>query len=69
MSLGQLQASLLPLQQRLAEHPLYTHLKTADDLRYFMASHVYAVWDFMSLLKALQQRLTCTALPWQAVAV
>ena len=50
----------------LLQHPLYEKVKTIEDLHQFLESHVYAVWDFMSLLKALQSKLTCTTTPWFA---
>jgi Asp-tRNA(Asn)/Glu-tRNA(Gln) amidotransferase C subunit len=52
------------VRKRLLHHELYSQIKTDEDLRIFMSSHVYAVWDFMSLLKALQNSLTCTDTPW-----
>ena len=50
----------------LLHHSLYEKVKTIDDLHLFLENHIYAVWDFMSLLKALQQKLTCTTTPWFA---
>ena len=53
-------------RKQLLEHPLYQHITTVSDLNKFTEGHVYAVWDFMSLLKALQIELTCVSLPWFA---
>lgn len=53
-----------PIRQRLINHDLYKNMRSLDDLQKFMEQHVFAVWDFMSLLKALQQNLTCTTVPW-----
>ena len=52
------------LKRQLREHPLYDLLRGPRPLRCFLRHHVYCVWDFMSLLKALQGRLTCVTIPW-----
>jgi hypothetical protein len=53
-------------RRQLDRHPLYEAVDGPDSLRLFMQSHVFAVWDFMSLLKALQRNVTCVTLPWLA---
>lgn len=52
-------------QEALKNHPVYSSLKSRDDLHLFMRFHIFAVWDFMTLLKSLQQKLTCTDIPWR----
>ena len=51
----------------VVNHPLYNQLNAIEDVQKLMEIHVYAVWDFMSLLKGLQIELTCTTLPWKPV--
>lgn len=63
-----IEKELAPLKNRLISHPLYTQIKTIEDIRLFMEQHVFAVWDFMSLVKKLQLELTCTTLPWKPSA-
>lgn len=52
------------LKAQIVNHKVYTQISDLPALRIFMEHHIYAVWDFMSLLKALQISLTCTTLPW-----
>ena len=59
-----LESRIAPLRARLTSHPLYASIRTPQQLRLFMQSHVFAVWDFMSILKALQSSLTCVSVPW-----
>ena len=60
----QLEIALASLRERVVTHPLYTHLRDEGAIRLFMEAHVFAVWDFQSLLKALQRLMTCVEVPW-----
>ena len=66
MTIESINNSIHPQKELLLQHPLYQKVQNLDDLHAFLENHVYAVWDFMSLLKALQSQLTCTTTPWFA---
>jgi hypothetical protein len=64
MTEQQLEITLAPWRERVVAHPLYAHVRDEGTIRIFMAAHVFAVWDFQSLLKALQRLVTCVEVPW-----
>ncbi|WP_144891232.1 DUF3050 domain-containing protein [Flavobacterium tiangeerense] len=66
MNIATINNSIQSQKEQLLQHTLYNKVRTIEDLQCFLENHVYAVWDFMSLLKALQSKLTCTATPWFA---
>ena len=66
MNIQNINKSIASQKDQLLHHSLYQKVKTIEDLQLFLENHVFAVWDFMSLLKALQAKLTCTTTPWFA---
>tara|TARA_B100001250_G_C19623566_1_gene710506 strand:+ start:78 stop:887 length:810 start_codon:yes stop_codon:yes gene_type:complete len=60
----EIEQELSPLKKNLNSHEIYQSLKSIKDVQIFMENHVFAVWDFMSLLKALQIELTNVSVPW-----
>ncbi len=63
-TLESFEKELFPLRKQLMEHPLFDRIQTITGMSFFMENHVFAVWDFMSLLKTLQLQLTSTSVPW-----
>ena len=51
-------------RERLIRHPIYGLVNTPERMRLFMQTHIWAVWDFQSLLKSVQQQLSCVTVPW-----
>ena len=65
--LENLKAEIEPLKSQLIQHKVYSQITSLEHLHLFMQHHAFAVWDFMSLLKVLQQNLTCVNVPWVPV--
>lgn len=63
-AIEKLKAAVEPARQKVIGHRLYHELNSNDAVKTFMAHHVFAVLDFMSLLKSLQRNLTCVQVPW-----
>ena len=65
--IDRLKLELEDYKKKLLNHALYKSVRSVSDFQIFMEQHIFAVWDFMSLLKALQRGLTCVELPWKPI--
>lgn len=65
--IDELKLAIQPFQHQLYQHPINQYIQSKHHLERFMQFHVFAVWDFMSLVKKLQKDLTCIDLPWKPV--
>ena len=57
-------SSLDQLNEKLENHSIFSKINSIAQLVTFMEHHVFAVWDFMSLLKKLQFDLIPLGSPW-----
>lgn len=64
-SVNELQKSLEPYRNKLVNHTLYSRLNSEEAIHHFMKIHIFAVWDFMILVKHLQRNLTSVDLLWK----
>merc|ERR1712173_446978 len=64
LSIGHISELIEPTRSHLMRHPVYTQMSELRHVQIFMEHHVYAVWDFMSLLKSLQSKFGSFRIPW-----
>ncbi len=56
------------LGAQVCNHRVFGRLTSIHAVRVFMEHHVWAVWDFMSLLKSIQAEVAPVSLPWKPPA-
>lgn len=67
MNLDYLLRNIQAKKTQLLNHTIYHQINSLERLQKFTQHHVFAVWDFMSLLKSLQIELTSVSIPWRPI--
>lgn len=67
MNTEEVKNSIENIKQELLNHSLYKNVTSIEELHTFLEFHIFAVWDFMSLLKGLQIHLTSVSIPWKPI--
>ena len=49
--IDELKLAIQPFQHQLYQHPINQYIQSKHHLERFMQFHVFAVWDFMSLVR------------------
>ncbi|MGB1184593.1 MAG: DUF3050 domain-containing protein [Schleiferiaceae bacterium] len=64
MTIDRVKSEIQEVRAELIAHEAFTWVDSLEKAQHFMEYHVWAVWDFMVLLKGLQRELTCTDTYW-----
>lgn len=64
MNIQWVKSEIKGVRAELIAHPAFTWVDSLEKAQHFMENHIWAVWDFMVLLKALQRELTCVDKYW-----
>ena len=65
MDINYIENKIKPIRNKLLNHRLYSRISKIEDLQTFTENHIYAVWDFMSILKSLQHHICPSSYPWK----
>lgn len=64
MKIEFVKSQILPARQELLKHQAFSWIDDLEKVHVFMENHVWAVWDFMVLLKGLQRACTSIGPYW-----
>ena len=59
-----LRKDVISFKEKLQSHSIFDSIQSLKDLKTFSSLHIFVVWDYMSLVKSLQEGLNRRGTPW-----